>query len=111
MHVEVVEHEHHRFVLDAEIEPVHLRAPDALRHALEEEGQADGGHEQRDRRLVDQRRSTTFSVAMPSTTIDDSASMKRQPEHGSPASPVQPSTSVKPTRSARRRTPSRPARS
>ena len=44
-----------RLIVDAEIEPVDLRAPDQLRRAFEDVGEAQRRHEQGDRRPVDQR--------------------------------------------------------
>ena len=44
-----------RHVGDAEVEPVHLGAPEELRRALDDVGEAERRHEQGHRRAVDQR--------------------------------------------------------
>src|SRR5580704_10121743 len=42
-------------IVEAEVEAVDLRAPDQLGAAFENISEAERGHEERDRRLVDQR--------------------------------------------------------
>jgi len=44
-----------RLVLDADVQAAHVCAPQDLRHAFEYERKADGCHEQRDLRLIDER--------------------------------------------------------
>ena len=94
-----------RLVLDAELEVVRLRAPHQLRQPLDEEGEADRRHEQRDLRLVDER------------PQHDALGRRARARPSRRASAANASQKLTPDldrarrRSARRRTPSRPARS
>jgi hypothetical protein len=77
----------HRHVGDAD-EPVRLRTPDELRQPFQHEREADGGHEQRDLRLIDERSQyAKRSIAIPSTTMTASvipiASQKLTPRSSS----------------------------
>eukprot|EP01022_Parablepharisma_sp_SALTPOND_P036534 TRINITY_DN997_c0_g4_i1.p1 TRINITY_DN997_c0_g4~~TRINITY_DN997_c0_g4_i1.p1 ORF type:complete len:1552 (+),score=442.93 TRINITY_DN997_c0_g4_i1:2334-6989(+) len=51
---DAVHHRLDRFIDDAQVDGTHLAAEQQGTQPFEEEGQADGGHEQRDGRLVDQ---------------------------------------------------------
>ena len=93
-----------RLVLDAELEVVRLRAPQQLRQALDEEGEADRRHEQRDLRLVDERPQHDALGGEAEHDHHHQRQQQREPE-------VDAVLDQRRRRSARRRTPSRPARS
>ena len=68
-----------RVVRNAEVERIDVAAPDGLAEAFQEKGDAERGHEQDDAFLVDQRRSTTRSIANASAIMTTTASSEREP--------------------------------
>ena len=58
-----------RRVADADIEPMHLPAPEKLRAALDDVGEAERRHEQRDWRPVGERPQHARSIVMPISAI------------------------------------------